>query len=85
VHKYVMKVFEVTSQDIAEWKASKELCQSNRGDSSLGASALSSCRSQGLRRRDSKVKHKVGGKRRKLGRSKVKGEKYGGPATDWSK
>lgn len=81
-----MKVFEITStQDqMQEWKASKELCQSNRSDASLGASALSSCRSQGLRRRNSKVKHQIGGKRRKLGRSKVKGQKYGGPARDWS-
>jgi hypothetical protein len=81
-----MRIDEILTRedDIEEWKASKKLCRSARSDSSLGASALSSCRSQGLRRRDSKVKHNIAGKRRKLGRSKVKGEKYGGPARDWS-
>jgi hypothetical protein len=70
--------------DIEEWKASAELCKSNRSDSSLGASALSSCRSQGLRRRDSKVKHTIGKKRRKITGKKIKGKKYGGPLPDWS-
>lgn len=72
--------------DIEEWKASKELCKSPRSDASLGASALASCKSQGLRRRDSKVKAKYGGgdKRKKIV-GKVKGKKYGGPLPDWSK
>ena len=72
--------------DIEEWKASKELCKSPRSDKSLGASALSSCKSQGLRGRSSKVKARYGGsdKRRKI-TGKVKGKKYGGPLPDWSK
>jgi hypothetical protein len=54
-----MKIDQLFTEDkdIEEWKATKELCQSNRSDSSLGASALSSCKSQGYRRRESKVKH----------------------------
>lgn len=76
-----MKVYEIT-----EWKASKALCRDrSRSDASLGASALSSCRSQGLRSRDSKVSARYGGsdKRKKI-RGKVKGKKYGGPLPDWS-
>ncbi len=81
-----MRVDEVLTRetDIEEWKASKELCQSPRSDASLGASALSSCRSQGLRRRDSKVKHTIGKKRQGISGRKVKGRKYGGPLPDWS-
>ena len=70
--------------DIEEWKATKELCKSNRSDSSLGASALASCKSQGLRRRESKVKHTINKKRQKITGRKIKGKKYGGPLPDWS-
>lgn len=70
--------------DIEEWKASAELCKSNRSDASLGASALASCRSQGLRARKSRVKHTIGKKRRKITGKKIKGKKYGGPLPDWS-
>lgn len=81
-----MRVDEVLTRedDVEEWKASKELCKSNRSDGSLGASALSSCRSQGLRRRDSKVRHTIGKKRQSISGKKVKGKRYGGPLPDWS-
>jgi hypothetical protein len=81
-----MRIDEVLTAetDIEEWKASKELCRSNRSDSSLGSSALSSCRSQGLRRRDSKVKATFQGKRQKIGNRKIKGKAHGGPLPDWS-
>jgi hypothetical protein len=81
-----MRIDEVltTDQDIEEWKASRELCLSPRSDSSLGASALSSCRSQGLRRRSSKVKHTIGKKRQNISGKKLKGKRYGGPLPDWS-
>ncbi len=46
-----MKIEEL----LLDWKASKELCKSNKPDSAIGASALSSCKAQGLRGRDSKV------------------------------
>lgn len=73
-----------TEQDLADWRASKELCKSSRSDSSLGASALSSCKSQGYRRRDSKVRHTIGKKRQSISGKKIKGSKYGGPLPDWS-
>jgi hypothetical protein len=81
-----MRVDEVLTRedDVEEWKASKELCKSNRSDGSLGSSALSSCRSQGLRRRDSKVRHTIGKKRQSISGKKVKGKRYGGPLPDWS-
>jgi hypothetical protein len=81
-----MKLDEIfiTDDDLEEWKATKELCQSNRSDSSLGASALSSCKSQGYRRRESKVKHTINKKRQKITGRKIKGKKYGGPLPDWS-
>lgn len=65
--------------DIEEWKASKELCKSTRSDNSLGASALASCKSQGLRRREGNKSHKIGDTRTKVGGRKIKGKKYGGP------
>lgn len=81
-----MRIDEVLTRDddIEEWKASKQLCQSNRADNSLGASALSSCKSQGYRRRDTKVRHTIGKKRQNITGRKVKGKKYGGPLPDWS-
>jgi len=81
-----MRIDEVLTDDeeLDEWKASKELCKSPRSDASLGASALSSCRSQGLRGRKSKVKHTIGKKRQKISGKRIKGKKYGGPLPDWS-
>lgn len=70
-----------TDADIEEWKASKALCKSSKSDSAIGASALSSCRSQGLRARSSSTKksQKVGKKRISLAGKKLKSTKYGGP------
>lgn len=81
-----MKVLDLLTEDvdIEEWKASSELCRSSRSNSSLGASALSSCKSQGYRSRKSKVKHTIGKKRKKITGKKIKGKKYGGPLPDWS-
>jgi hypothetical protein len=81
-----MKIDQLFTEnaDIEEWKATKKLCTSNRSDASLGASALASCRSQGLRARKSKVKHTIGKKRKKITGKKIKGKKYGGPLPDWS-
>ncbi len=50
----------------------------------IGASAEASCRSKGLRSRDSEVKVTIGKKRKKIGSRKIKGRKYGGPLPDWS-
>jgi hypothetical protein len=70
-------------EDIEEWKASRELCKSPRSNSSLGASALASCKSQGFRRREGKKSHKIGKKRVTVGGKKIKGKKYGGPLPDY--
>lgn len=76
-----MRIDEVLTQedDIDEWKASKSLCKSNRSDKSLGASALSSCKSQGIRSRSGGKIVRIGRKRVALGGKKLKGKKYGGP------
>lgn len=71
-------------QDIEEAPASRELCTSGKPDSSLGASQLASCKSQGYRSRDGGKSHKVGSERIKVRGKKIKGKKYGGPLPDWS-
>jgi hypothetical protein len=68
-------------------KASRELCKSSKPDADLGASMLSSCKSQGLRARDGEKSHKLGkspDSRVKVGGHRIKGRKYGGPLPDWS-
>lgn len=65
-------------------KASRSLCASSKPDSELGASQLSSCKSQGLRAREGKKSHKIGKTRITMGGHKIKGKKYGGNIPDWS-
>lgn len=65
-------------QAIADWKASRELCKSSKPDSALGASALASCKAQGLRRRQTGKSQKRGKERVKLGGKKAKSIDYGG-------
>jgi hypothetical protein len=68
-------------------KASRALCLSRKPDDDLGASMLSSCKSQGLRARDGNKSHKLGKAKKsriKVGGHKIKGNKYGGPLPDWS-
>ncbi len=82
-----MKLSEIIStQDelVDEEPASKKLCQSSKPDSALGASNLSSCKSQGFRARSGGKSHKIGSTRVKLRGKKIKGKKYGGPLPDWS-
>lgn len=77
-------LFENWADELEEWKASEKLCKSSRPNSSLGASALSSCKSQGYRRREGEQSHKIGKKRVKTSGKKIKGEPYGGPIPDYS-
>ena len=68
-------------------KASRKLCLSSKPDGDLGASNLSSCKSQGLRARDGEKSHKLGKSpksRVKVDGKRLKGKKYGGPLPDWS-
>jgi len=69
---------------VDEEPASRALCTSGKPDSALGASQLSSCKSQGYRSRDGGKSHKVGAERVKVRGKKIKGKKYGGPLPDWS-
>jgi len=79
-----MKISDIDITALDEAKASAKLCKSSRPDSSLGASQLASCKSQGYRSRSGDKSHKVGKKRIKVGGKKLKGKKYGGPLPDWS-
>ncbi len=79
-----MKVIDLDPKAIEEAKASAKLCKSSRPDSSLGASQLASCKSQGYRSRSGDKSHKVGKKRVTVGGKRIKGKKYGGPLPDWS-
>lgn len=73
-----------TDTGLDEEPASRALCQSGKPDSALGASQLSSCKSQGYRSRDGAKSHKVGSERVRVRGKKIKGKKYGGPLPDWS-
>jgi hypothetical protein len=75
---------KVTDAVVGEEPASRALCTSGKPDSALGASQLSSCKSQGYRSRDGGKSHKVGDDRVKVRGKKIKGKKYGGPLPDWS-
>ncbi len=76
-----MKLSEITTP---RESASADLCKSSKSDEELGASNLASCKSQGLRKRKSKVKHTIQGKRKSIDGDMIKGKKYGGPLPDWS-
>lgn len=79
-----MKIIEILeTKELAE-KASRKLCLSTKTDGELGASNLSSCKSQGLRARDGKKSHLIGKNRETVGGKKIKGKQYGGPLPDWS-
>ena len=66
---------------------SKKLCLSSTSDKDLGASALASCKSQGLRARDGKKSHLIGHGSSKVrgtvGGKKIKGKAHGGPLPDY--
>jgi len=80
-----MKILDIDESFELEWQASKELCRSSRPNDALGASALASCKSQGLRTRSGKKSHKITKKKRiTVGGKKIKGKKYGGPLPDYS-
>lgn len=74
----------VSDREVTEEPASRALCTSGKTDSALGASNLSSCKSQGYRSREGGKTHKVGADRISMRGKKIKGKKYGGPLPDWS-
>ena len=75
---------EPQDSEVTEEPASRDLCTSGKPDSALGASQLSSCKSQGYRSREGAKSHKVGSERIRMRGKKIKGKKYGGPLPDWS-
>jgi len=75
---------EPQDTEVTEQPASRDLCTSGKPDSALGASQLSSCKSQGYRSREGSKSHKVGSERIRMRGKKIKGKKYGGPLPDWS-
>jgi len=75
-----MKIREIIME---EGKASRALCKSSKSDSELGISQLNSCKSQGLRSRDTKKKFTINKKRKSIKGKKVKGGNYGGPLPVW--
>lgn len=77
-------MYGVSDEPVSEEPASRSLCTSSKPDSALGASQLSSCKSQGYRSRDGGKSHKIGSERVKVRGKRIKGEKYGGPLPDWS-
>jgi hypothetical protein len=84
-----MKINEIiiethSPEPVDEAPASRALCTSGKPDSALGASQLSSCKSQGYRTRSGNMSHKIGGERVKVRGLRIKGKKYGGPLPDWS-
>ena len=64
--------------EVIEAKASAELCKSNTPNKELGASQLASCKSQGLRARETKRKYKIRGLTQGISGKKIRGGKYGG-------
>ena len=64
--------------EVIEAKASAELCKSNTPNKELGASQLASCKSQGLRARETKRKYKIRGKTQGISGKQIRGGKYGG-------
>jgi len=78
-----MRVFEIINNE--EGPATKALCKSSKPDSSLGASQLASCKSQGLRARSGRKSYKIGKKRVKVAGKRIKGKPYGGPLPLYSK
>lgn len=81
-----MRIKEITEGidiGVGEGKPSKDYCRSTP-KYKMGASALASCKSQGLVSRDGAKSHKIGKNRKTVGGRRIKGKKYGGPLPDWS-
>jgi protein gp37 len=77
-----MKIFEIYNTDENIGPAPKGVC--SRPSKDLPASWISSCKSQGRKRRTGNRVAKIGGKTQKVAGKKIKGKKYGGPLPAWS-
>ena len=77
-----MKIYEVLGTDENIGPAPSGVC--SKPKSSLPASWISSCKSQGKRKRTGNRLEKIRGKTQRVSGKKVKGKKYGGPLPDYS-
>ena len=77
-----MKIVEIYSTDENIGPAPRGVC--SKPASVLPASWVSSCKSQGKRKRTGNRDEKVGGRTVKVAGKKIKGKKYGGPLPDYS-
>ena len=77
-----MKIFEVLNTDENIGPAPSGVC--SKPKSSLPASWVSSCKSQGKRKRTGHRVAKLAGKTKKVAGKRIKGKKYGGPLPDYS-
>ena len=78
-----MKIYEIYNTDENIGPAPRGAC--SKPMSSLPASWVSSCKSQGKMKRTGSRNEKVGGKTMKVSGKRIKGNKYGGPLPDYSK
>tara|TARA_B100000674_G_C37677420_1_gene839900 strand:- start:285 stop:596 length:312 start_codon:yes stop_codon:yes gene_type:complete len=77
-----MKIYEIYNTDENIGPAPRGAC--SKPMSSLPASWVSSCKSQGKMKRTGNRNEKVGGKTMKVSGKRIKGKKYGGPLPDYS-
>ena len=77
-----MKIYEIIGTDENIGPAPSGVC--SKPKSSLPASWVSSCKSQGKRKRTGKRQDKIRGKTQRVSGKRIKGKKYGGPLPDYS-
>ena len=77
-----MKIYEVLGTDENIGPAPSGVC--SKPKSSLPASWITSCKSQGKRKRTGNRPEKIRGKTQKVAGKRIKGKKYGGPLPDYS-
>jgi hypothetical protein len=77
-----MRITEIVQPKESIGPAPRGVC--SRPSSSLPASWVSSCKSQGKKKRTGARKQKIGNKTVKVANKRIKGKKYGGPLPDYS-
>ena len=77
-----MKIYDVLGTDENIGPAPSGVC--SKPKSSLPASWVSSCKSQGKRKRTGNRQEKIRGKTQRVSGKRIKGKKYGGPLPDYS-
>jgi hypothetical protein len=78
----LMTISEICLPTEAIGPAPKGAC--SRPKSSLPASWVSSCKSQGKMKRDGARGYRYSGRTQKVAGKRIKGQKYGGPQPDYS-